>query len=231
MPRYRKYNRRRFNKRSKRVPGWGGAIGRVAGVGMKYVSKGGLAYKALRLARKVANAVNVEYKAFDVQSTAGAVDYNGGVTSLMSGLAQGAADNQRIGDSLKVQNLTFRCFGARNGQDAWLRYMIIYDPQNQISSVTDVLAATGSGQSIVAPKNYDKRFRCRILHEKHMALTSGNPTLQMDDQVIPIDLHTQFSGGTTTILTGDIKLLVISNVVTTNLPTFTYYARLSYTDN
>ena len=229
----KRYNKkvRKVGRKRKFVPGWGGSIGRAAGVGMKYVTKGGMAYKALRLARKVANAVNVEYKAYDTSSAAGAADYNGGVGSLMSAISQGTADNQRIGDSLKVQNLTFRSFAARNGQDAWLRYMIIYDPQNQISGVTDVLASVGSQLSVVAPKNYDKRFRCRVLHDKLFALTSGNATLQSDEITIPIDLHTQFSAGTTTILTGDIKILVISNVVTTNLPTFTYYARISFTDN
>lgn len=226
-----KTSKRSKRKTKKHVPGWGGAIGRVAGVGMKYVTKGGMAYRALKLARRVADAVNIEYKINDVSSNAGAVDYNGGVSSMLSAIAQGTSDSQRIGDSLKVQNITFRCFAARNGADALVRFMLIWDPQNQITGVTDVLASIGSGLSIVSPKNYDKRFRCRVLHDQIMPVTSGNATFQLQDIVIPINEHTQFSGGTTTILTGDLKLLVISNLVTTNLPTFTYYSRVSFTDN
>lgn len=230
MARKQRTTKRPVRRQRKHVPGWGGAIGRLAGVGMKYATKDGMAYKALKLARRVADAVNIEYKICDISSNAGATDYNGGVASLVS-IAQGTTDSTRIGDSCKLQNLTFRWQAARNGQDAQLRFMLIWDPQNQITGVTDVLASIGSNLSIVSPKNYDKRFRSRVLHDQTVSLTSGNATIHNGDIVISINQHTQFSAATTTILTGDLKLLVISNVVTTNLPTFSYYSRLSFTDN
>lgn len=227
----RKGNKPQAKRKKKMVPGWGGSFGRAFGVMQKASTKGGLAYRAFRMAKKLSNAINTEYKAYDVTSVAGSVDYNGGVSSLAALISQGTTDNQRIGDSLKLQNLTLRYIGVRNTADSILRVMVIFDPQNKISAVTDVLAATGSAISVVSPKNYDKRFYSNVLYDRTMTLTSADHPYVIEDIVIPVDKHVQYSGGTTTVNTGDLKLLVISNVVTTNLPTLTYYARLTYTDD
>lgn len=229
MPRQRRRKIVRRRKARKMVPGWGGAIGRMAGVGMSYVSKGGMAYKALRLARKVADAVNIEYKILDSTGLAGAVDYSGGVVTLNS-VAQGTADNQRIGDSLKVQNNVLRWFMQRNGQDCLFRIILFWDEQNQITAVSDLLEATGSPQSINSPKNYDNRFRTKVIFDEVHRLTTNTPLITRD-MTHAINLHTQFFAASTTIRTGALKLAVVSNVTTTNLPTYTYYNRLSFTDN
>lgn len=233
MPKFkqpRKGKKPQYRKK-KFVKGWGGSFGRMAGVGMKYVSKGGMAYKALKLARKLANAVNTEYHAIDANSTAGSVDYNGGLSSFLTGITQGVGDSNRVGDSIKVQNLVFRYIGVRNTADSILRVMVIWDPQNKLAAVSDVLASTGSALSVISPKNYDKRFQSNVLYDRTMTLTSADHPYVLEDITIPIDQHTQYNAASTTINTGDLKLLVISNVVTTNLPTLTYYARITFTDN
>lgn len=218
--------RRRKGAR-KHVPGWGGIAGRVAGMGMKYVSKGGMAYKALKLARKVANAVNIEYKIFDTQSST-TPDYTGTVVTLNTP-SQGTTDIQRIGDSIKCQNLVLRGYAIRQGADVMARVMVLWDPQNKITASSDILETVGSSYSVFSPKHYDKRFQSRVLFDKTIKCFSSS--LGQDfDVTIPIDQHTQFSAGTTTINTGALKVLVISNTLA-NQPSIILYSRLSFTDD
>lgn len=231
MAKFKSPRKTKKPQNKKKVPGWGGTIGRVMKVGMKSTEKGGLAYRAFRLAKRVANAVNVEYKISDASNVAGAVDYTGGVVSLPSNISQGITDSTRIGDSIKIQNLTLRYIGVRNTADSILRVMVLFDPQNKIAAVTDVLQSTGSALSVISPKNYDKRFQNNVLYDRTMTLTTADHPYVVEDIVIPIDKHCQYNAATTTVNTGDIKLLTISNVSGVNLPTFTYYARLSYTDD
>lgn len=227
---------RRPRRRVKRVPGWGGAIGRVAGVGMKYVSKGGMAYKALRLARKVADAVNIEYKNFDQAAAGTTFDYNG-VAYVLNTPAQGAADTQRIGDSIKCQNITIRgnIQGSTTaGQLNKCRMILIWDEQNQITTLGDLLELVGTSNVVFSPKNYDKRFRCRVLYDQLwlVGTQSGMQAFARDFEIsIPINMHTQFASATTTINTGALKMFFCSDGVTTNLPQLHFYSRLSYTDD
>lgn len=226
---YKKPKTNGVRKRRAPVPGWGGAIGRVARVGMKYVTKGGMAYKALRLARKVADAVNIEYKHFDTESLGGAIDFTGGV-AILNAMAQGASDQTRIGDSIKVQNNNIRFVMARNGQDAQVRVIIYWDDQNQITTLANLLQVSGTAASTLSPKNYDLRFRSKILHDQTYNITS-NFSLVKDEVLLNIDAHTQFSAATTTINTGALKIAIVSNVSGVNLPTISYYNRCTYTDD
>lgn len=222
--------RRRGRRTRKHVPGWGGVAGRLAGVGMSYVSKGGLAYKALRLARKVADAVNTEYKIFDTTvSSGGAIDYVGGLTTL-NGISQGVSDSQRIGDSAKMQGHIIRGYITRNGADCIVRMMLIWDEQNQANVTSDILETTSSVLSVLSPKNYDLRFRSKVLYDKAFTLTTNNPLIRVENVMSP-NLHTQFNQSTNTIRTGALKLLLISNLTVSSLPTFTYFSRVSFTDN
>lgn len=223
----RNYRRRRAPHY---VPGVGGMIGRGAKFLRGYTSKGGLAYKALTLARKVADAVNIEYKISDTNSGPQGVDYSGGVLTMLSGISQGVADNQRIGDSIKVQNNMLRFSIARNGADSMVRVLLIWDKQNQIAATSDVLEVVGSVNAPLSPKHYDKRFRCKVLFDKTYTVDT-NRSILTDECLLDINQHVQFSAGSTTEYTGDLILMTISNQATTNLPTFQYYNRVSYTDN
>lgn len=229
---YRKrgYKKRRVQKR--RVPGWGGAIGRVAKVGMGYVSKGGIAYKALNLARKVADAVNTEYKHFDVFATQ-QVSWSGYFPTINNAIPQGTADGQRIGDSIKNQRFILRGDLYRGSADAVVRIILLWDPQCKVSGVSDVLQSINSVYSPVSPKTYDKRFQTKVLKDFLVKVTSNDPIKKITMNV-PINEHTQFDVGTTTQDTGRLMLLVISDkdpATPANEPTFIYFSRLTYTDN
>lgn len=233
MPK-RKYNKRRNYRR--RVPGVGGAVGRLAKMGMSYATKGGVAWKALRLARKVADAVNIEYKMYDQAAGGTTFDYNG-TAYVLNAPAQGNADTQRIGDSIKCQNIVIRgnVQGTTTaGQLNKCRVILIWDEQNQIAALSDLLELTGTSNVVFSPKNYDKRFRCRVLYDKLFLVgtQSGMQAFARDFEItLPINQHTQFASATTTINTGALKMFVCSDGVTTNLPSIFFYSRLTYSDD
>lgn len=230
MPQVRKYNKRKQYRRKKYVPGIGGAIGRVAKVGMGYVNKGGIAWKALRLARKVANAVNVEYKHLNILDTSTA-SYNGYFAQINNCL-QGTTDSNRIGDSIKCQNLTLRATMTRAGStDSKVRCLVIWDKQAKTTSASDVLEQTGNSYAPLSPKNYDKRFQTKVLFDRTVILTSNDPQREID-VVIPIDQHTQYVGASNVVNTGFLGLIFISDQVAgATAPAIQYYARMTFTDN
>jgi len=219
---YKRYNKRRYSRKPNMAS-------RVARVGMRYTSKNSTAHKALRLAKRLADAVNTEYK-FHEQQFSGSVDYNGTLTSLMVGLSQGTADTQRIGDSMKLQNLIMRFYLSRATSDSLVRVIIFHDPQSKINAVTDLLQVTGSVFAVLSSKNYDKRFESKVLYDKTFALDGDETTIQRSF-TLPLNWHTQFQNGGTTINTGDLRVVFISNQVTTNLPNVVYQSRVTYTDN
>lgn len=197
----------------------------------RYGAKAGsVAYSAYRMARKLMDAVNVEYKIFNVTATSASTDY-GGTVSILNNPAQGVLDTQRIGDSLKCQNLSFRYIAQRGTLDTSLRCIIYWDPQNQIAAGSDLLENIGSIQSAISPKQYDNRFRSRILYDKVTNLTSNNPWVRYDE-LIEINEHTQFNAATQNILTGALKVLFISTLVAGATAPFAHWSsRLSFTDN
>lgn len=213
------------------VPGWGGMVGRGLGWARKSLtSKGSVANKALRLARKVADMVNVEYKYFDLTSTGNAFS-DIGTFGIMNSIPQGNAESQRIGDSVKLQNVTLRYDVKRQTNDCFARIMVIWDKMNSTSAVNDILQSNNNINVTNNPKNYDKRFQTQILYDKIINLNTNHPQ-QHEEVVIDISQHTQYSAGTTTILTGALKLLYISNDGTgPSYPVLNYYARMTYTDD
>lgn len=218
-----------YKRRKPYVPGYGGMVGRFVGAARSaYTTKGSTANWMLKKVKHLADIVNAEYKYFDTAAALSTIDYTGSLASQIP-IPQGTTDVTRIGDSVKIQTMTFRFFLQRNGADSIVRVIVLWDPQNKISSTADVLQNVGTSAAPLQPKNYDKRFQCSFLMDKSFAISSNNSIIKYQT-TIPINKHTQYNGGTTTINTGDLKVFLISNN-STNLPLITYFARVSYTDN
>lgn len=223
--------------RKQYVPGWGGMAGRgIHAFSKAFTSKGSTANKALRLARKVANLVNVEEKINDKTVSSTTFDYAGTI-DILNNPAQGTTDVTRIGDSLKNQRVQIQGTVAGSttaGTISNNRLILIWDEQNQITTMADLLEVTGSNMAPHAPKHYDKRFRCIVLYDQAFSLSTvpGSQAWFKNFRIdLPIGKHTQFSAGSTTINTGCLKLCYISDLTAANLPNMTYYSRVFYTDD
>ena len=191
---------------------------------------GGAAHTALKIAMRLKDMVNTEYKFLDTNYS-NTMDYNG-IVSTLNSISQGITDTGRTGDSVKIQNIMLRGNILAGTVPAQLRVILFWDAQNKVASVSDVLESTGTAYSVLSPKNYDKRFQTKVLWDKVFDVVPTADNAHRHFQLsLPINLHSQYAAATSTINTGALKILLISNIVTTGLPTIVYYSRVSYTDN
>lgn len=203
---------------------------------------GKYAYKAYKLATKLAQVINVEFKQYDYAATGQNVDFNGTYTANVCIPAQGVADNQRSGDSIKLQRMDFEA-NVRAGSNATIpancRVILVWDKENSITGVGDLIDPIYLGTQLgsIAPRDHDKKSKYVILKEWHFDLSRPDSSVGLKHLHCSMDLknkHVQFEAGSTTIQTGGLKMLFISNVdpaTATNIPVIDWVFRTYYTDN
>lgn len=193
-------------------------------------SAGSMAYSAYRLASKLAKVVNVETKYHD--TTYGSSTSWTGLLYTVANVPQGDTDTSRDGDSIKCQNLDMRyLIDSSSVSPAVVRIMVIEDKQNKLSTPADLLTTTGVLQAVLSDKKHDRRFQSKVLYDQcHVVSPNSSNDLVYRRVKLALGHHTQFDAGSTTINTGDYKVLVISNRGT-NLPFVSLDTRLTYTDN
>lgn len=205
--------------------------GRLANVGMKYVAKGGTAYKALKLARRLADAVNIEYKESSNTNTVQPTN-NGFMSDLTFQIAQGVANGARIGDSVKLQRLTMRIYTDGITNNEIIRMLIVEDKTNSIAATNNLLQYTGSVYGVISPKLEQTKFNSRILYDHRFKLIpNSDNALSFQEFSIPLNFHTNYTPASTVVTTGALKLFLISNTVAATLGHIVYTYELSYTDD
>ncbi len=182
--------------------------------------------------------INIEEK-FIISASAGtSVTFNGVLQDLCSP-AQGAAVNQRIGDSLKLQRITVRGSVYLGAAATTVRAMLILDKQNQAAAGSDILAGAGN---VYAPQStivdqYEERYH--VLGDTgHVSLTLNDKqsldfTFSVANEVLSkmnAEGHIRFAPGLTTITTNSLKLVLFSSV-SASTPTCYYYGKVEYTDD
>lgn len=217
-------------RRRARVPGYGGMIGRGLGWAQRnFTSKGSTANWVVGKVRQLADAVNIEYKEYEV-NTNPTPDYNGTIANLCTP-AQGVGFVQRVGDSIKMQTLTLRgkvIAGAANAET--VRIIVFNDKQNVINTGADLLDNAGTAYAVLGAKNEASKYQTQILFDRTFNVAPGYRPIIDFEVVIPINLHTHFVAGSTTIKDNALKNCIISGLVA---PTATvlWCSYVSYTDD
>jgi len=199
----------------------------------RYGAKAGsVAYSALKLAKRIARVVNTEHKFYD-NNQATSVDYSGALYTINTP-TQGVSVSQRVGDSIKMLNCTLRggvFWNSAGNPIQMVRLIVFFDKENSTSGVNDILESswTSSGNAPFSPKNWDKQYRTKILFDKTYQLDLYHPQV-LFNELIPLDMHTEFESGTASIDSGALTTLLISNV-NSNVPTCSYVSRVTYVDN
>jgi len=191
-----------------------------------------VARSAYRIASKIKDVINIETKSYiRLQSTAvptptpttSSFNYNAMTPVIINAPEQGDEDFQRIGDSIKIHHLRFAFTVLKPDAlpDQQVRLIIFWDEGNQIAAASDVLYSSllGLQAAPLSPKDWDKRHNSRILYDKHFKQSSdtwnANTAYGVDSTSKVVDLriglHTQFSAGTTTIVTGALKYFFVSD--------------------
>ncbi len=219
---YRKRNnrRRKYRKRrsyAKREPD----VWDVA----KYAAKG---------VSKIMRMINVEYKFLD--TTIGSNINEVSFINSLSAIPQGDTQSSRDGISIKSINLSYRINFLRNASDTTqMVRMIIFrgKQENTVNPIPfDVLQDTTGTASVQSFKNYDKKFKTKILYDKVFVLDEGNSSRKYISGVIRMDGHVNYDISDTsgsTVESGGIYILLVGN--SSNAPASLQKYRLTYTDN
>lgn len=189
------------------------------------------AYKGYKLARRLWDAVNVEYKSHDISQAATNIDYNGHTLDLNT-IGQGDTDHTRDGSSVKNQTLYLNINAiAHATQASTARFILVWDKQNQLT-IADYFADTGTALAPITFKERDTRFRFKTLWDSGpiTLITGSDHERKAFKKTIPLNRHTQFEGSTDAIESGRLVLLAISDRAS-DTPYYYCRTRLTYTDN
>jgi len=193
-----------------------------------------VAQYALSGVKKIYRMINVEYKFLD--TTIGSNINEVSFINSLAAIPQGDNQSSRDGISIKPINLSYRINFLRNSSDTTqMVRMIIFrgKQENTVNPVTsDVLQDTTGTASVQSFKNYDKKFKTKILYDKVFVLDEGNSSRKYISNVIRLDGHINYDISDTTgstVESGGIYVLLVGN--SSNAPASLQKYRLTYTDN
>jgi len=180
--------------------------------------------------KKIKDMVNVEYKEHSSFSTGSVINYSG-IQFILNTIAQGSANGQRDGDSLKLQRLTLRGAVQLNaaGQETLVRMIIINDKNNIISSPSTLLTYNGSNLACFGNKQDENKYETKILYDRMIKVSNQSPITPFKIN-LPLNFHTNYTAGSSVINNGALKLIFLSNV-NVSAPSTSFLYQLSYTDN
>ncbi len=192
-----------------------------------------LASRAVRGVQYITKLINIETKYVDTISSASLTTTP--TVVYVSALAQGTDVSNRVGDSIRIQGLSyaFTLYGntASTGVTQ-VRVMLVRDLQNQgaTPTTTDVI----TNLSAVAQPVYLQRTRYNILYDESVLLfRETGPLVDMRKGSIAQNGHIRYRGTTTAVTSaaeGSLFLMAFSTAVS-NAPTLDYSVRLLYTDD
>lgn len=167
----------------------------------------------------------------------------GGVVTYLCPIAQGDADIDREGNSIKVQTFelrgaVFRNVAASATTNETVRIMVVRDLQNQGAIITggDVLETVSTSlapyQFIDFINGSDQNKRFSIVYDEIVCLDNAHQVRILDFRSNH-DCHVFFRGQTNSVSSagnGAYFLVVFCNT-STNTPTLDVATRIRYTDN
>lgn len=184
---------------------------------------------------RISRVLNTRELKFQDQSQQSQVPNWAGVLTNVFAPAQGQTDIARAGDKVSIEKIDFRInAGMTAAGSNQLRIMLIRDKANGIgTAVSNVLdnSALSSPNAAQGPIQEDQRHNFEILYDKTVLLDSVQH-YQMQDrfrkrwkkpkQVI-------FNNNSTTVNSGQIKLLLVSDLLLPNIAV-DWYCRIWYSD-
>lgn len=139
---------------------------------------------------------------------------------ILNAMPQGIGDTNRIGDKVQITSVWLKyCIdigdnSLRSGNT--IRVLLFWDKQNNVPLTADVLSLVGTVEVIDAHYIYDNIHAFQILYDKKFDCiqNSDQQIHSINRRIRMKNKYTQFFGGTTNIVTGSLKLMLISNVDT-----------------
>ncbi len=188
-----------------------------------------IAVKALRKSTMLSK--QVEHKYLNAFSTA-SVDFNGVLIELNQ-IPLGTTDQTRIGNKIFNTHSSLNIYvnSVDNLNNCVVSYIVFWDPESSITSVSDFLATTGSLFAPISEKQHNNKFSTKTLLWKSMALPSLGSQVKVRKHRIKIRRPSQYEGPASADLTrGFLKMILISNQTALNNPVFVFRHTLHYID-
>jgi hypothetical protein len=185
--------------------------------------------------------INVEHKITDNSAFSSTSSASGAINNLV-GVAQGTDFANRVGDSIRAQQLSFSITVTRNGTDGCFRFIIFRDTENQgaTPAAADVISSVGTVSNIVSPYNWfnkntnDGKNRIVILHDEVFVITANNTNVHRDLEFPSTEMkHIRFRGTASSagsMAEGHLFALFITDQ-SANQPTYSWFSRLTFTDD
>jgi hypothetical protein len=188
--------------------------------------------KAMQLERYM------EDKYFDAAASVTSLDRDG-VIDTWNAIPQGDTDITRDGDYLYMKNIEIRASvwhdnqTGQQGASAGVRFIVFYDKQNTISTVSDLLDVSANDETnMLSPIIWDVRKQVEVIMDVMVNADGVWKERVLKHWQIKLDKQTQFTAGSTTITTGALKVVMISDrsSVSSYLPQMYYYYRIIFKD-
>lgn len=197
-------------------------------------------FEGLRNGVAVSGSDRPELKNYDVNvSATSVVSGTPYVGSLLSGIAEGTSDSQRIGQKIVVKsvdielNVTLSLNGATVGSpSAFMDYFVIWDKQPNAAQATaaNIFATTTTNLTFMNTQNTE---RFVVLRRHRVCLDEAQGMGEIFHVHVPLDLATKFPDSNTFPTTNDLLICALSpNTVAAGsyTPNIAYVARMKYSD-
>lgn len=204
----------------------------------KKYSVGELAAKAWRGVKAIRGIVNSEKHYHDVVNYGTNIDYNGFVVAL-SDVAVGDTNVTRTGNSILAKSIHLRYdLSANVSSSATFCRVIIFEDTMSLGTIPspgDLFTITGAlhAPTSMLTIQWANQGRFKILYDQDHSFCSTGNVVAMKDVFLPLgNTHIKYTGTSGTDEGRNmIYMTCISNLVTTLLPSITYYSRLAFYDN
>ncbi len=174
---------------------------------------------------------------FHDTTIAGLAIDNVGQISVLNNPAQGDTDSTRDGDSIMNKWIDIRGYIVVNtgatDQVNVVRFLLLWDKQVTIGNAGDVLESVGNVNAPMSPYKHDRRHQYMVLEDFTVSLSqNGSSAIKKIRIIHKLNKKTQFNAASTTINTGCLNLVMISDEATASLPpTFVFTSRVHFLDN
>lgn len=201
-------------------------------------SVGQLATKALAGVSYIKSMINAEAHYHPVTSGPNSIDYNGTLLALSS-IDVGDTNATRTGNSILLKNqlINYNISMDTTVANCTVRLIVFMDTMNlgTAPAVGDVLETVGSVQATLTPLDrvYAISGRFKILSDRRFLLSNNGKNASYFKWYKTFDkTHIKYTGTSGTDEgKNQIYLIMISNLVTSNLPLVTVNSRLVFYDN
>jgi len=139
----------------------------------------------------------------------------GGSVFTIFAPAQGTGVSNRIGDRCYLRYVTIN-FTVLSALSSSARVLLIWDKQNTLFTASDAIGSSNVGtvMATLAPTVFDRRAEFDVIYDKVIDLSANGRNIITHSLRFGLNKHVFFQQGTSTVLTGALKIFYYTNTST-----------------